>query len=113
MDHLSKIKTTEGNASGALDDVNVTLTMALMYSLDAGALHKNSEEAFQALPIMSDAEFIPGIHRKIANVSQKWNHIGIQSTIQFTWSMTLATLRTLNTLEDDQQVVIEDDETVL
>ena len=27
--------------------------------------------------------------------------------------MTLATLRTLNSLEDDQQVVVEDDETVL
>ena len=76
MDHLSKIKTTEGTASGALDEVNVTLTMALMYSLDAGALNKNSEEAFQALPMMSDLSFIPTMHRKIANVSQKWNHIG-------------------------------------
>ena len=33
--------------------------------------------------------------------------------IQLTWSMTLATLRSLNNLEDDQQLVVEDDETIL
>ena len=71
LDHLSKVKTTEGTSSGALDDVNVTLTMALLYSIDAGAFHKSSEEAFQAMPLISDVTFIPTIHRKIANFSQK------------------------------------------
>ena len=40
MDHLSKIKPTEGSGAGTLDDVNMTLTMAFLYSIDAGAIYK-------------------------------------------------------------------------
>ena len=40
MDYLSKIKTTEGSGSGVIDDVNMTLTMALLYAIDATAISK-------------------------------------------------------------------------
>ena len=40
MDYLSKIKTTEGSGSGTIDDVNMTLTMALLYAIDATAISK-------------------------------------------------------------------------
>ena len=40
MDFLSKVKNSEGSGSGTVDDVNMTLTMALLYSIDATAISK-------------------------------------------------------------------------
>ena len=40
MDYLSKVKTTEGTGSGTIDDVNMTLVMALLYAIDATAISK-------------------------------------------------------------------------
>lgn len=40
FDFMSKVKNTEGTGSGNLDDVNMTLTMALLYALDATAISK-------------------------------------------------------------------------
>ena len=40
MDYLSKVKTTEGTGSGTIDDVNMTLIMALLYAIDATAISK-------------------------------------------------------------------------
>ena len=95
MDHLSKIKPTEGSGAGTLDDVNMTLTMAFLYSIDAGAIYKGSdgEENLQALPLLQDPTWIPTLHKKLSNIHPRWNHLGIQSVVQFAWSMTLATLR--------------------
>ena len=91
MDHLSKIKPTEGSATGTLDDVNMTLTMALLYSIDAGAIHKSSdgEESLQTLPLIQDPTWIPILHKKLSNIHPRWNHLGIQSIVQFAWSMAL------------------------
>lgn len=116
MDHMSNIKPSDGSASGTLDNVNMTLTMALLYSIDAGALHKSSdgEESLQSLPILRDATLIPTLHRKLSNVQPRWNHLGIQSVVQFAWSMTLATLRSsMTNLKEEQQTVVEDDEAIL
>ena len=116
MDHLSKIKPTEGSATGTLDDVNMTLTMALLYSIDAGAIHKSSdgEESLQTLPLIQDPTWIPILHKKLSNIHPRWNHLGIQSIVQFAWSMALATLRSsMTNLKEEQQTVVEDDESVL
>ena len=40
IDYLSKIKNTDGTGSGGIDDVNMTLTMAVMYAIDATAVSK-------------------------------------------------------------------------
>ena len=47
MDYLSKIKTTEGSGSGTIDDVNMTLTMALLYAIDATAISKVTDFILQ------------------------------------------------------------------
>jgi len=64
--------------------------MYVLFSIFQGS---DGEESLQNLPLLSDSTFIPTMHRKISNVSQRWNHTGIQSVTQFAWSMTLATLR--------------------
>lgn len=40
MDYLSKVKTTDGTANGALEEVNMTLAMALLYAIDATPITK-------------------------------------------------------------------------
>ena len=40
LDHISKIKANDGGPQGDLDDVHLTLTMALLYALNASVINK-------------------------------------------------------------------------
>jgi nuclear pore complex protein Nup205 len=118
IDHLSRVKAGDSNAIGTIDDVNMTLTMGLLYSIDAGAINKcpDGEDSLQSLPLLSDPAFLVQVHRELSHSNRRWEHTAIQSLAQFAWSMTLATVRSLMTsanLEQGQQAVVDDDELVL
>ena len=45
----------------------------------------------QNLPLLSDPEFIPDIHRAIFS-PQKWHNPGLKAVVRFAWSLTLRAL---------------------
>ncbi len=48
----------------------------------------------QLLPILSDPNFIPALHRELGpGQSRRWLHPALQAVVQFAWSMSLATIR--------------------
>ncbi|CAB4060211.1 NUP205 [Lepeophtheirus salmonis] len=87
LDYLSKVKPTEGTASGVLDSVNLTLTMAALYAIDISSINK-----------CEDGEERNG-----------WEHLVIQSLLQFGWSMLLCSMRSLPQHPTAPNYVDEDD----
>ena len=126
MDYLAKVRLDQGNSDGSLDDVTMALLLALLYALDVTRVSKINidltsvaDEEFRALlPILGDSTFIASIHRELGSTgSKKWHHDGIYSLIKFSWSMTLAFLRSHSTTEfgfniEQHQSIIDEDESV-
>ncbi|XP_040581995.1 nuclear pore complex protein Nup205 [Lepeophtheirus salmonis] len=114
LDYLSKVKPTEGTASGVLDSVNLTLTMAALYAIDISSINKceDGEETVQNLPLVKDPDFLGAIHKYITNHQKRWEHLVIQSLLQFGWSMLLCSMRSLpqhptapNYVDEDESVL--------
>ena len=127
MDHLARIRLEQGNSDGSLDEVTMALLLALLYALDVTRATKGNvdmngsvinDDYGQILPILSDSTFISAIHREISSSgSKKWYHDGMYSLIRFSWSMTLAFMRSHSTIElgfnvEQHQGVIDEDEAV-
>jgi nuclear pore complex protein Nup205 len=129
MDYLSRVRLEQGNSDGSLEEVTMSLLLALLYALEIARASKNSitnmtiaddytAQFGQKLPMLSDSTFLPSIHREItSSSSRQWHHDGIYSLVRFTWAMSLAFLRSQPPTEsgfnaEQNQAVIDDDEVV-
>ena len=81
LEHLSKVKPGEADASGVVDNTTLTLTLALLYSFDVSALNKreDGEEVLQNMFLVKDASFIPALHKELGPSSTKtWANPALQ-----------------------------------
>ena len=95
FDYLARIRLDQSNADGSLDDVTMSLVMAMLYALDIARALKGNVDSHDMLPILSDNSFVSSIHRELSssNSSRQWNHDGILALARYAWAMTLATIR--------------------
>lgn len=111
MDLLSKYSPND-DARGGVDNVTLTLLMALLYSLDVSVLQKreDGEELVKRLPIISEHGFIDAVLDKVTNNNTPWQCEGLRSVVMFTLSVTLATLRLApQNLQPTGQTLDQDD----
>ena len=90
VNYLAKYKPTESR--GEIDNVTLTLQMALMYGLDMSVLQRreDGEDVVKKLPIFKDPDFIEKV---MEAVSQNWECEGLQSLTLFAFGLAIATLR--------------------
>ncbi|XP_064113879.1 nuclear pore complex protein Nup205-like isoform X1 [Macrobrachium nipponense] len=113
--HLSKVKLTE-TSDGSLDQVNLALLMALLYSLEAGHILSTEDmtEALSQFPITSDRTFVQEIHRELKS-DLVWDTPGLKSVVLLAWTVSLANLRqvAVATQLADIDAILEDDDAML
>ncbi len=136
VEHLSRVKTGDTDAGGAIENSTLTLLMALFYAVDISALQKvrrlrtvlnlslhlklllfsqceDGESAVENLPLLKDPSFIPTLHRELGPHSpRQWGSPKVKSAAHFAWAMTVAGLRALPH-NQAAQAVVEDDEVVM
>ncbi len=115
LDHLAKVKPGDGDSAGVIDNITMTLLMAFFYAVDVSALNKceDAESVVETLPLLSDPNFIPTLHRELGDHSpRQWGHDAIHASVHFAWAMTVAGLRSLPN-HDAAQSVVEDDELIM
>ncbi|CAH2276623.1 nuclear pore complex Nup205 [Pelobates cultripes] len=85
--HLEKV-TVE--ADGALDSVNLTLLMALLYCLDVGFLEQATDDRAELIQQtnLTEKQYIAAIHTRLQD-SQQWKSPGLQATVRLAWALTL------------------------
>ena len=115
MAHLEKVKLSE-TADGSLDPVTVTLTMSLLYSLEAGHILavEDMTDVLSSFPITADKTFVPDIHRELKS-GRDWECRGLKAVVQLAWAVSLANLRQVenNIQLSDYDSYIDDDEHML
>ncbi|KAA0187581.1 hypothetical protein HAZT_HAZT007786 [Hyalella azteca] len=115
MAYLSKVKLEE-TGDGTLDHVNLTLLMALLYSLEAGHLLavEDMTDALSSFPITSDKTFVAEIHKELKS-GREWECPGLKAVVQFAWAVSLANLRQVanNIQLADYDAFIDEDELML
>ncbi|XP_045608227.1 nuclear pore complex protein Nup205 [Procambarus clarkii] len=113
--YMSKVKLTE-TSDGSLDPINLSLLMALLYSLEAGHLlnQEDMTEALTQFPISSDRTFVQEIHHEVRS-DQAWETPGLKAIVQLAWAVSLANLRqvAVATQLADIDNILEDDDAVL
>jgi len=107
LDYLAGV--TAGTSSGALDDVTLTLTMAVLQAIDGS----NGENEDVDAPIIHDQNFIQNISRELDGKGKKWELPGLLSILQFAWSTSLAALRVGGVVTIDNCPQLEEDETFM
>jgi nuclear pore complex protein Nup205 len=87
---LAKHKPTE--SKGGLDNVTITLQMALLYALDVSVVQRreDGEEVVRNLPIIKDDEFINTVMEELAT---PWECEGLRSLAFFSFGLAIATIR--------------------
>uniref|UniRef100_A0A2P2I4J7 Nuclear pore complex protein Nup205-like n=1 Tax=Hirondellea gigas TaxID=1518452 RepID=A0A2P2I4J7_9CRUS len=116
MAYLSKVKLAE-TGDGSLDQVTITLLMALLYSIESGHLLavEDMTDALSSFPITSDKTFVAEIHRELQSGGREWECPGLKAVVQFAWAVSLANLRQVaNSIQlTDYDAYIDDDELML
>jgi nuclear pore complex protein Nup205 len=98
-----------------VDNVNVTLFMALLYATDISAIVRTeeSEDVVRLLPITSESAFVATIQKRLTE-PLPWKNIGLQASVQLAWAVTLATFRSLSSgLCAPIQMQVDEDEAIL
>lgn len=87
----------EEDAAGNIDNVHLTLQMALLYGLDLSTLHvrEDGEEMVQSLPLLSENGLLEALLTELAPSKGKWESQGLQSLTMFAMGICLATFRIL------------------
>lgn len=90
---LKRTKIQE-DSTGGIDNVTLSLEMALLYALDLSILqrYEDSEELVQEYPLISDKTFIPTLLREISS-SSTWECAGLGALISLAWGVAIATLK--------------------
>uniref|UniRef100_A0A8C5QUY0 Nucleoporin 205 n=1 Tax=Leptobrachium leishanense TaxID=445787 RepID=A0A8C5QUY0_9ANUR len=85
--HLEKV-TVE--ADGTLDNVNLSLLMALLYCLDVGFLEQGTDDRSEFIQQtnLTEKQYIAAIHTRLQD-SQQWKSPGLQATVRLAWALTL------------------------
>lgn len=113
--HLAEVKLDE-TGDGSLDQVNLSLVMALLYSLEVGhVLHSEDiTEALGQFPITNDRTFVIEIHRELKS-DRQWKTPGLKGVIQLAWGVSLSNLRQVAaaTQMSEIEAILEEDEAVL
>ena len=98
-----------------IDNVNVTLLMAILYAIDISAIVRTeeSEDVVRLLPITADGTFVASVQKYLTEPVQ-WKNTGLQAAVQLTWAVTLATFRSLSSgLCAPIQTQVDEDEAIL
>ncbi|XP_043228757.1 nuclear pore complex protein Nup205-like [Amphibalanus amphitrite] len=96
MEHVRKMKVT--GSAGELGNVELTLLMALLYSVSAARVLRrpDADELLGTLPLLADPEFASWLHRELAEGDAAgWQTPELRAVLQFAWAMTLSSLRPL------------------
>ncbi|XP_053673536.1 nuclear pore complex protein Nup205 [Anopheles nili] len=96
--------------SGGIDDVTVTLQMALLYALDLSVLQRreDGEELVKKLPMIKDDLYIDFLMDALSN---GWENDGLHALSLFAFGLSIATLRLApQTLVQDASKMIDQDE---
>ncbi|XP_058056565.1 nuclear pore complex protein Nup205 [Anopheles bellator] len=97
-------------SSGGIDDVTVTLQMALLYAFDLSVLlrREDGEELVKNLPMIKDELYIDFL---MDALSTGWENDGLHALSLFTFGLSIATLRLApQTLFQETGKIIEQDE---
>ncbi|XP_064596049.1 nuclear pore complex protein Nup205-like [Liolophura sinensis] len=101
------------SADGTLEPVSVCLLMTMLYCLDISILdQEDAGDLIQALPIISDNDYLPEIHREMKS-SQSWACPGLKATVQFAWSLALRQLSQYQGLTVCVGEFCEEDEAIM
>lgn len=109
IQQLRRTKLEEGS-TGGIDGVTLSLQMALLCALDLSILQRreDGEDAVQLLPLMSDPDFLPVLHRELTHNSVSWECEGLQALTFLAWGLVLATIRSHHS-QPTQGMLDEDD----
>lgn len=108
IEHLAKSKLTESR--GGIDDITVTLLMALIDGFDTSVLqrHEDGEEIVQSLPIMKEANYAQNVFETI---HAPWECDELKSIVLFAFGLSMATLRQApQSLQLNSSRIIDQDE---
>ncbi|XP_035778429.1 nuclear pore complex protein Nup205-like [Anopheles albimanus] len=97
-------------SGGEIDDVTVTLQMALLYALDLSVLQRreDGEELVKQLPMIKDELYIDFL---MDALSSSWENDGLHALSLFAFGLSIATLRLApQTLFQDTAKIIDQDE---
>lgn len=94
--HLLKRTKIQEESTGGIDNVTLTLEMALLYALDISILqrHEDNEEIVKKYPLIADKSLVTTLMRELNNTST-WECKGLGALTGLTWSVTLATIKNL------------------
>ncbi|XP_055844433.1 nuclear pore complex protein Nup205 [Episyrphus balteatus] len=93
MEYLSKYKPTE--PTGGIDDVTMTLLMALLYSFDTSVLQRqeDNERSVQNLPIINENGYAQHIYEALQSDNNwEWDN-RLKSIVTFGFGLSMASLR--------------------
>ncbi|XP_028813350.1 nuclear pore complex protein Nup205-like [Denticeps clupeoides] len=99
-DTLALIGHLEGvtaESDGALDSVNLTLLMALLYCLDMSFVEQGTEDRddlLQAMPLLTERDYVNAVHTRLMD-GQSWQLPGLQAVVRLAWSLSLRALSQL------------------
>uniref|UniRef100_T1JB70 Partial AB-hydrolase lipase domain-containing protein n=1 Tax=Strigamia maritima TaxID=126957 RepID=T1JB70_STRMM len=97
-------------ADGTMDNVSLALVMAVLYAVDVSVLEQteDSELLLQKIPIISDPDFIPTIHKELSDANQ-WEQPQMKAVFQFAWAVSLRILSQQPNMQGFQQYFEEDE----
>ncbi|EEB19194.1 conserved hypothetical protein [Pediculus humanus corporis] len=110
--HLLKRTKIQEESTGGIDNVTLTLEMALLYALDLSILqrHEDNEEIVKKYPLLADKTFCTTLIRELNNTSS-WECKGLGALTSLAWSITLSIFKTLpqhsNDNYEDEEAAID------
>lgn len=94
INFMDKVKLEDNSTgTGGIDNVTLTLQMALMCALDLSMLKHEDDEMIKKLPLVTDQGFIDDLIQRLSPNNRKWGTEGLQALTMFTWGLSLANLR--------------------
>lgn len=110
--YLLKRTKIQEESTGGIDNVTLTLQMALLYALDLSILqrHEDNEEVVKKYPLLADKTLLPTLLRELSTTSS-WECKGLGALTSLTWSISLATFKTLpqhsNEVNDEGETAVD------
>lgn len=111
--HQLKRTKIQEESTGGIDNVTLSLEMAVLCALDLSILtrHEDSEESVQEYPLIADRTFVQTLLRELSNTSN-WECPGLGALTSFAWGLSLATLKAAPQYLHPQEINDEDEATV-
>lgn len=108
---LKRMKIQE-DSTGGIDNVTLTLEMALLYAIDLSILqrHEDNEELVKKYPLLADKTLLTTLLRELSNTTL-WECKGLEALTNLAWGITLATFKTLpqhsSDINDEDDIAID------